>query len=324
VAEVIPTTKHSNIIPEFLAGVLPVLPTPFTPNDEVDFAALNRLVDFAAACQVRTVVTPAFGSEFYKLDAAERLKVIETVVARSAMRGLHVVVQCNHATPRVAAKLAAEARHFGASAVATALPRAFAVSTAQLFDYACRVCGATDLPIIIHDWNPNGVAVDAGFFIELHQRCDNFRMAKLEDPGIGGVVRTISGETCGRVGVLSGWAGSYAVQLFEAGLAGLMPGLALADVFVEIWLRLRSGDKAAALALFCEISPYLQFSLQTFEQFHHAEKRLLAAREVLTGAAVRQVTIDLDPDADNYLQLLTERLMITLESKGLTGCRNLA
>ena len=76
----------SNVIPQWLTGVLPVLPTPFTPQDEVDCAALSGLVDFAAAGGVKTVVTPAFGSEFYKLDGGERQRVIETVAAREIGR----------------------------------------------------------------------------------------------------------------------------------------------------------------------------------------------------------------------------------------------
>jgi len=294
-------------IPDWLTGVLPVLPTPFTWQDEVDYPALRRLVDFAAKCGIKSVVTPAFGSEFYKLDGGERQAVIETAVAQASTHGLKVVAQCNHTTPRLAARLAREAHGMGAAAVATALPRAFASSERQLFDYARRVCGATELPVIVQDWNPGGKTAEAGFFIELHGSCPNFRMAKLEEPGIGNAIRSIVRETGGRIGVLSGWGGSYTIQLHPAGLSGIMPGLAMADVFVSIWKHLEEGEQAAALDHFSTISPYLQFSLQTFEQFHHAEKRLLVRRGVLTNPAVRPVTVDLDADADACLDLLTEQ-----------------
>lgn len=307
-----PTTLTEERIPTWLTGVLPVLPTPFTVQEEVDAPALRSLVDFAARCGVKTVVTPAFGSEFYKLDGGERQRVIEIAVACAATRGLHVVAQCNHATPRVAARLAAEARGLGAAAVATALPRAFAVSTRQLLDHARRVCEATDLPVIVQDWNPGGKAADAAFFVELHGACANFRLAKLEEPGIGETIRTLARETGGQVGVLSGWGGSYAIQLHGAGLAGIMPGLALADEFVRLWARLEAGNRSAALEQFGRLSPFLQFSLQTFEQFHHAEKRLLVRRGVLDRAIVRAVTVELDTDASAYLDLLSTRLFDAL------------
>lgn len=307
----------SDAIPDWLTGVLPVLPTPFTSDDEVDLPSLPPLVEFAKRCGVCAVVTPAFGSEFYKLDAGERQRVIETVVARAQPCGLRVVVQCNHTTPRLAARLAGEAKSLGASAVSTALPRAFAASEGQLLDYARRVCEATDLPVIVQDWNPGGRTADADFFITLHQHCANFRMAKLEEPDIGGTVRRIVSETSGHVGVLSGWGGSYAVQLYSAGLSGLMPGLALADVFVRIWSQLSNGEDQQALNDFSQIAPYLQYTLQTFEQFHHAEKYVLWRRGALANPFVRPVTVELGSDSHRYLELLTQSLLAFLEREGL-------
>jgi 4-hydroxy-tetrahydrodipicolinate synthase len=36
---------------EKIEGVVPIMPTPFTPGDEVDYPALRGLIDFAcAAC----------------------------------------------------------------------------------------------------------------------------------------------------------------------------------------------------------------------------------------------------------------------------------
>jgi 4-hydroxy-tetrahydrodipicolinate synthase len=303
----------NNVIPDWLTGVLPVLPTPFTPDDEVDLPAVPQLVEFAKWCGVRTVVTPAFGSEFYKLDGGERQRVIETVVAQAQPRSLRVVVQCNHSTPRLAARLAGEAKSLGASAVSTALPRAFAASENQLLDYARRVCDATDLPVIVQDWNPGGRTADAEFFIALHKHCANFRLAKLEEPGIGDTVRKIVSATGGRVGVLSGWGGSYAVQLHGAGICGLMPGLSLADVFVRLWSKLDASDVQSALNDFSQIAPYLQFSLQNFEQFHHAEKHVLWRRGALANPFVRPVTVELDANSRSYLELLTKNLLAFIE-----------
>lgn len=303
----------STAIPDWLTGVLPVLPTPFTPEDEVDFPAIPRLVEFAKQCGVRTVVTPAFGSEFYKLDGGERQRVIESVVAAAQPHGLRVVAQCNHTTPRLTARLAGEAKGLGASAVSTALPRAFKASDGQLLDYAQRVCEATDLPVIVQDWNPGGRTADAEFFIALRQRCANFRLAKLEEPDISDEVRGLHDETGGEIGVLSGWGGSYAVQLHGAGICGLMPGLALADVFVGLWSKLDAGEAELALHEFSQIAPYLQFSLQNFEQFHHAEKHVLWQRGALANPFVRPVTVELDANSRAYLELLTRNLLAHVE-----------
>ena len=289
------------------SGIIPILPTPFTADDRIDVAALRGLVDFAVEAGAAGVGTPAFGSEFYKLDAAERTEVIETVLSQAANR-LPVIVQCNHTSPRVAARLAADAAKRGASAINTALPRAFAVSTRQLEDFAREVCDAVALPVIVQDWNPSGESVDAAFAVRLHRRCGNFRALKLEEPGIGPVIRAIGEETAGHVGVYSGWGGLHLLELQPAGARGAMPGLAVADVLARVWNLGAARRDPEAFALFASVSPYLQFSLQTFEQFHHAAKRLQVERGLLKSAAVRSVTIELGEDAGRYLDWLLVHL----------------
>jgi hypothetical protein len=69
-----------------IEGIVPILPTPFSDKDEVDSPQLADLVDFAVAAGATAVGTPAFGSEFYKLDGAERTQVIETVIAHAVDR----------------------------------------------------------------------------------------------------------------------------------------------------------------------------------------------------------------------------------------------
>ena len=83
----------------------------------------------------------------------------------------------------------------------------------------------------------------------------------------------------------------------------------MADVFAQIWRLESEDDWAGAYSLFARVAPYLQFSLQTFEQFHHSEKLLLCARGVLRSGAVRPVTIELDPDARRYLDRLILELL---------------
>jgi dihydrodipicolinate synthase/N-acetylneuraminate lyase len=290
-----------------IQGVVPILPTPFTSNDEVDFQALGALVDFAVAAGAAGLGTPAFGSEFYKLADSERLRVLESVIAATAGR-IPVIAQCNHHSPRQAARLASQAEKLGAAAVNIALPHPFPVSPAQLIDFARTVCDSVTLPVVVQDWGPGEQSVRLPFVLELRKKCANFRYLKLEEPGIGSLIRAIRLEFRDDVGVFLGWNGMYVPELQPAGACGVMPGLALADVFVRMW-RLGSENKwSRAFALFAQISPYLQFSLQTLEQLHHSEKRLLCARGILKSPAVRPVTIDLDPDAHRYL----DKLMLEL------------
>jgi dihydrodipicolinate synthase/N-acetylneuraminate lyase len=294
--------KHPKI-----SGIVPILPTPFTSDDAVDFQALKSLVDFSVASGVAAVGTPAFGSEFYKLDAAERTAILETVIGHSAGR-VPVIAQCNAHAPRHAARLAAQAEKMGANAVNVALPRAFASSPKQLLAFARTVCDAVSVPVVVQDWFPGGEAVGLPFVVELRQHCTNFHYLKREEAGLGPLIRAIGREVGDEVGVFLGWGGMYVPELQPTGACGVMPGLALADVFVRMWRLGSEANWPAANALFAKMSPYIQFSLQTFEQFHHVEKRMLVARGLLSSAFVRPVTVDLNEDALKYIETLIEQL----------------
>jgi len=89
-------------------------------------------------------------------------------------------------------------------------------------------------------------------------------------------------------------------------------GLAPTDMLVRIRRLGCAGSWTAALGSFALISPYLQFSLRTFERFHHAEKRLLVARGWLPAATVRPVTVDLGEDTAHFLERLLDQLRTLL------------
>jgi dihydrodipicolinate synthase/N-acetylneuraminate lyase len=292
----------------FFRGVVPILPTPFAANDRIDLTSLAALVDFSVSIGVAAVGTPAFGSEFYKLDEDERTRILETVIGHAAGR-VPVIAQCNQYSPRHAARLAEQAQLMGASAVNIALPRAFASSPKQLLNLARAVCDAVSVPVVVQDFYPGGEPVGLQFVLDLRKHCSNFHYLKREEPGIGPLIRAVREELGDEVGVFLGWGGMYVPELQAAGACGVMPGLALADMFVDIWRLNATGRWSEAYALFSRIAPYLQFSLQTFEQFHHAEKRLLRARGVLREAAVRPVTVELEEDARVYLERLIEQLL---------------
>lgn len=301
-----------------LAGVIPILPTPFTDLDEIDLEAVGRLVEFAVTCGVQAVGTPAYASEFYKLDPSERALLVETALVAARGR-VGVVAQCNHHSPRHAARLAADAERCGAMAINIALPRAFASSPSQLLNFAQTVCEAVSLPVIVQDWNPAGGSVGLDFVLQLRHRCRNFKYLKLEDAGIAPLIRTIHRETGGEVRVFSGWGGTFLLEHHPAGACGIMPGLGLADILVRVWGSLQDEKADEAFEVFTRILPYLQFSLQSLEMHHHVDKQLLVSRGVLRNAIVRPVTIDVSDDARAHLARLIGQLHPLLVSPGAHG-----
>ena len=192
--------KHAKI-----TGIVPILPTPFTPQDTVDFPALKALVDFSVSAGVAAVGTPAFGSEFYKLDATERTAILETVIGHAAGRVPVIgAMQRSCAAPCRAPGRAGG--KVGRSAVNVALPRAFASSPRQLLAFARTVCDAVSVPVVVQDWYPGGEAVGLPFVVELRQHCSNFHYLKREESGLGPLIRAVQREV-GQASACS-WAGA--------------------------------------------------------------------------------------------------------------------
>ena len=75
-------------------GIVPIVPTPFTIEELIDWPSLRRLVDFACATGGRAMCLPAYAIEFYKLSESETLQLVAEVVRQAAGR-LPVLAQVN-------------------------------------------------------------------------------------------------------------------------------------------------------------------------------------------------------------------------------------
>jgi 4-hydroxy-tetrahydrodipicolinate synthase len=210
--------------------------------------------------------------------------------------------------------LVEEAESLGAAAINTALPRAMPVSEEQLFKFASTVCSSTSLPVIIQDYNPGGPIIGFDFAMRLSDKFKNFSFIKYEVAGIGPLVSKILDATGGKVKVFSGWGGSFMLEQVPAGIAGIMPGIPLADLFVKIWEAAGSGKMNEAMSMFTAISSYLSFSLQNLEMFHHVEKRLAVRRGIMKSSVVRTVSIELDKYQEKYLELVLDQTCEALEA----------
>jgi 2-keto-3-deoxy-L-arabinonate dehydratase len=289
-------------------GILPIIPTAFLPAGALDCGALGRLLEFAVSARVCGVCLPAYASEFYKLRDAERRELVFQAI--SIMNGrLPVVAQANHVSTDYVAETARDFEHAGAAAISVAVPRVFGLPERDLLRYFDRILRAITIPLIIQDFNPGGASVSLEFVKTLSRQHPHFRFLKLEEPLMAGQVRSISQATNGGVGVIEGWGGAYLLELVDAGICGVMPGLAVSDLLQMVWSRARAGNKDAAYELFQGILPYITYSLQNLEFFHHAEKALLVARGVLPNPGVRDATLTVHEVDRAHIDFLNQKIL---------------
>lgn len=304
-------------MPELLIdGIVPIIPTPFLPDEAPDWEGLENLLEFAIAAGGQAVCLPAYASEFYKLSEDERHETV-AVAVRTANGRVPVIAQVNYPSARQSIAGAVAARKHGAAAICCAVPRIFALSEADLLEHFHRVLESVDLPFIIQDFNPGGASLSPGFITNLHRQHSNFRYVKLEEPLMAAKVQAILNETGGEVGVLEGWGGMFLLELVDAGIAGVMPGLAVTDILGIAYRFAKSGLRDEAYDVFQRVLPQIVYSLQNMELFHHAEKRLLVARGVLARSVVRRATITLRKQEADHIDFLNAKVLETLDKVGL-------
>jgi 4-hydroxy-tetrahydrodipicolinate synthase len=296
-----------------LYGVVPVIPTPFTESEEIDEDALKGLIDFAVNAGVKAVCLPAYASEFYKLTDEEKLRVARIAIAHAAGR-IQIVAQSNHPSLKIAVGLAQANIAAGADVVSFAVPRMFGLPESSLKEYIggfLRSVRGTH--VLIQDFNPGGQTISVEFIKELMEEHPNFKYLKLEEPLGGHKFDAIIKATGGKIGLLEGWGGLYMMELIPLGIAGVMPGLAVADILQQVFLLRKAGDTEKAFDLFEKVMPQIFFSLQNMELFHYAEKELLIARGALKKNISRKAAYTPDPSTVRHVAALNARILKTLD-----------
>lgn len=298
-----------------LWGVVPIIPTPFTENEEIDEAALCRLIDFAIAGGIKAVCLPAYASEFYKLTDDEKLLVVRIAVKHAAGR-IKIVAQSNHPSLKVAKTLAKANVEAGADVISLAVPRIFSLPESSLKQYLSEFLQAIrDTPVLIQDFNPGGSSISVEFIKNLMEENPNFKYLKLEEPLCAPKFEDIIKTTNDRIGLFEGWGGLYMLELIPIGIRGVMPGLAVADILQRVFNLRSNGEHGKAFDLFEKVMPQIFFSLQNMELFHYAEKELLIARGVLTNSIARKAAYIPDPSSVSYIKELNQHIIELLEDE---------
>lgn len=302
-------TSHSKLE---IDGVVPVLPAPFTPDEELDLPSISKLIDFAVEARCAAVCLPAYSTEFYKLDMEERYTLVSSAVEASKGK-IPVIGQSNHVSSKLAAEIAKNNEALGVDAISIAIPRLFSISEDDIFSFLGKVMEAVSLPVLVQDFNPGGMTVNPQFVKRLAAAYPNFRYLKLEEPLMAPKVEQIRAATNESIGILEGWGGMYLLENIPAGICGAMPGMGLADLLQKAYRLAKDGNREAGMDIFEKILPHIVFSLQNLELFLHMDKDLLVRRNLLAHPTVRAATLTPDIGTLRHANWLTERVLQSIE-----------
>lgn len=245
---------------EQLRGVYVILCTPFDDRGALDEDSLRREVRFCIAAGVHGLVGPANASEFWTLTDEERRRFAQIVIEEAGGR-VPVVVGVTAGSAQAAVSLARDAEERGARAVMAMPPYARPVPAGVVFDYYRALAEAVTIPIFIQNHDaPLGTRMEPDFLVRIVEEIEHEWYVKEETLPPGRAISALLERAGARLrGVMGGIGSRYLIEEYRRGACGTMPACQVADVHVQVWEALESGDERAARDLHCQLLPLLNY-----------------------------------------------------------------
>ncbi len=262
-----------------IAGVLPILHTPFNHRDEIDCESLQREIDWAFAVGADGICT-AMVSEILRLTSEERLRLNAMIVEMSQGRGT-VVASVGAESTRQAVLYAHAATEAGCHAIMAIPPVTTAWNETTLEHYFQTLAECTDLPLIVQDASSYvGKSIPIDFSIRLLDRYGPEKILfKPEGTPVGPNLSALRDASGSRARMFDGSGGMYLIDAFRRGVIGTMPGVDLLDGVVALWRALQQGDESTAYRISFPLSAVVALQIQAgLDGFLAIEKYLMVRR----------------------------------------------
>lgn len=241
-----------------LAGVFPVLPTPFDAEGRPDAPSLRKLVDYLIRCGVDGVTYPGVASEVGQLTPDERQALLDVVLAEVAGR-VPVIAGVSSSDAATTIRLAAAASERGAAALMVAVPpdRKGAAEQIAYFTEVAQAAGGAAL-MLQNVPPPVGAGLDPEVVLEVLVAVPSIRYVKEETLPSGQRLSVLRDKApASLLGVFGGAGGRYITDELRRGAAGTMPAIELAEVHTALFKAHRAGDADRVRALFTRMLPVL-------------------------------------------------------------------
>ncbi|MEX1021042.1 MAG: dihydrodipicolinate synthase family protein [Litorilinea sp.] len=267
-----------------MAGVFPILVTPFDAQGRIDEESLRRLVEFNIEAGVHGLGV-ALGSEIFKLAEAERDQVTRIVVDQANAR-VPVVINSGAPGTDLAVFYSKTAQDNGADALMVIPPSFMPVGPDEVLAYYRAISDAVNIPIFLQDVPT--ATIGHGLARTIAETCEHVNYIKVESLPVAGKVAAMVEHAGDQLVVFGGAGGGYFIEEMRRGGRGTMPFCSQPEAFVAVWDLFHAGDEAAARARFdAEIAPINRLASQGSGIFYAVHKELLRRRGVIQSNTVR-------------------------------------
>jgi 4-hydroxy-tetrahydrodipicolinate synthase len=285
--------------------------TPFTDNGEIDYASVDRMVEFYLERGVVGMTILGMMGEAQKLTAAESVAVARHVLKRVGDR---VPVVVGVSSPGFAAmgELTAAVMDAGAAGVMVAPPSTLKTD-ADIVRYYTNVVAAigAEVPFVLQDYpQSTGVIIAPSVIVEIVNRLPSCVMLKHEDwPGLAKIAEVRAASQRGDTRRISILVGNGAIMLPEElrrGADGAMTGFSYPEMMVEVCRAHAAGQLDRAADIFDAYLPLARYELQPGLGMA-IRKHVLAKRGAIASPAMRKPAPLLSADDKAEIGRLMER-----------------
>ena len=261
-------------------GVYPALTTKFTPNDELDFEAFKKYVDFQIKSGVDGLIIGGSLGEASTLSNEEKDELTRYAVKEFSVP---IVMNIAEQSTREAIAAAGKAQDYGAVGLMLLPPMRYNADSRETVEFFTTVARNTDLPIMIYN-NPIDykIMVTLDMFEEL-VRYDNIEAVKESTRDTTNVTRMIN-RFGDRFKILCG-VDTLAVESLLMGADGWVAGLvdAFPQETVAIYRLIKAGRHQEAVQIFRWFLPLLELDI------HPKLVQNIKLAEVATGIGTENV-----------------------------------
>lgn len=243
-----------------LTGILPIAPTPFDDDWNVDLDGMKNVLDCLIDQGVDAICVLANYSEQFLLSDEERAILTRLSIEHVAGR-VPVIVTVSHFSTGIAVERARFAESLGAVMVMMMPPYhgvGLVPAPEGVFEHFQAVSDAINIPIMVQDAPLSGVSLPVPLLARMAREIEHVSYFKIETPFAADKLAALLAEAGDAI--VGPFDGEEAVTLLadlDAGCTGTMTSGMFADKIGPIVTSYLAGDKQTALDIWTQCLPLI-------------------------------------------------------------------
>lgn len=291
-----------------IRGILPVLNTPFTTENQIDLWALSKHVQQAMTAGAAGFIVPAMtgGGPTWDVDALtdeERFEVVHTVLDEVKHR-IPVVGGVFAPTHEGRLRQSKKLIELGCNGILVHVPY---VDDQQYLREVREIAALDPGFLILQDWDRHGFGVPVPVIQQLFYELESFKGLTIDVRPAGVKYTQVLRATKGDLHISGGWAMLEMLEALDRGVHAFMP-TGMTEIYTNVYNFYQEGQPEAARELFEQVLPALVFANQHQDIAIQFFKRLLYKQGLYATPHVRNPQFPFDAHHEALADALIGRI----------------